>query len=89
MVTNHKKCKFNFHILLLFKLKINFQVSDNSLLTPYNPPNATPSAVIKGTFGDLNKWNAHGSGIANLGPLGDDVNVTNRANALDGFWVNL
>jgi hypothetical protein len=59
------------------------------MLKPYNPPNGSPQATIKGPFGNLNVWNLHGDGIPNLGPKGDPVNNTNLENPNDGYWINL
>jgi len=53
------------------------RLSDESLITPYEPK-TEPTALIKGTFGDLNKFSFNDvSTIAALGPNGGLVNNSN------------
>lgn len=64
-------------------------LSDDSLLTPYKPV-VQPTATIKGTFGNLNKFSFQDvNGIASLGPMGNDVNNSKQESPDDGYWIVL
>ena len=57
-------------------------------MKPYKP-RTDPSAMIKGVFGDLNRFAFTDNGVPNLGPNGNPVNNSKNENPNDGYWITL
>ena len=45
--------------------------------------------MIKGVFGDLNRFAFTDNGVPNLGPNGNPVNNSKNENPNDGYWITL